>query len=363
MRWWPMLLMGCVTPWVEERGEDWRTLVATLKSNGSGNVRAVVRPEPGETNLLISFVPQEEGLATHLRFLSVGGETPYRATDETVATNAYSRSSAGFVSKITTFNWPIEASDGTLKTKPHQLTAGVVDGTGAYVPGTTRVGVMLKSDPDLNAGLLRINLIFGGDTVNDDEIVDATEEAVQIWRDIYQNAGLQLDIVRFDDPNGILQPPGRGSLAEYEEMVRRTRFGAVNIVILEEIAGFAGVLGYAGDIPGPLMYTSESAVAVSATLGAGTDGRFSPGEVALLGETMAHEVGHFLGLYHPVESGFLKWDSLDDTPECTASVPCVEALGTNLMFPFPVCNSAGCAPQQQITPDQAALANRYTGVL
>jgi hypothetical protein len=357
------MLAACSTPWIEDRGEDWRTLVATLPSNNSGNVRATVRPEPGETNMLVSFQPLEEGLSTHLRFMSVGGETPYLATDETADSNVYSRSSAAFVSEITTFNWPIEQTDGTLQTQDHRFTAGIVDAASDYVPGTTRVGVMLKADPDLSSGLLRVNLVFAGETVNDDDFVRATEDAVQVWRDIYAGIGVQLDIVRFENPNGVLQAPGEGNRAEYEELAASTRFGAVNVVLLEEIAGFAGALGFAGDIPGPLMYTPESAVAVNLTLGAGTDGRYDPRETILLGETMAHEVGHFLGLYHPVETAFTKWDALDDTEECTDSAGCIEALGTNLMFPFPVCNSAGCSPQQQVTPEQAALVHRYTGVL
>jgi hypothetical protein len=66
---------------------------------------------------------------------------------------------------------------------------------------------------------------------------------------------------------------------------------------------------------------------------AGGDGTFSDGDIALYGEVLAHEVGHFVGLCHPVERGYDYWDALDDTPECRSVSSCESILGMNLMFP------------------------------
>ena len=51
------------------------------------------------------------------------------------------------------------------------------------------------------------------------------------------------------------------------------------------------------------------------------------------GIVFAHEVGHYLGLYHTSEQNGFSFDPLQDTPECgriSASCPDVN----NLMFPF-----------------------------
>ena len=362
-----LALAGCSTPWVESNDGQWRTLVATLDSNSSGNIRAKVTPRPDETSLLFSLQPEDPELLSHLRFMQVGSDIPYRATDETAEGNPYSRSSAGFVSSATTFNWPIQPSDGRLEAAPHELTVGIVDSSRQYTKGSARVGVVLKSDPDPDAGLLKVNLVFGvaeGGQLSD-ELYSGVDLAIQSWRDIYENVGVQLDVELYELPYTELMAPGRGDAAAYRDIAESTRFGAVNVVVLEEIADFAGVLGFAGNIPGPLMNTSQSAVVVSSTLAAGPDGRFSTEEINLLGETMAHEVGHFLGLYHPVEASFLSWDNLDDTVECSNEQSCVLELGDNLMFPYPLyCESeTGCLPQRRLSVEQAEVANGYVGVL
>ena len=81
---------------------------------------------------------------------------------------------------------------------------------------------------------------------------------------------------------------------------------------------------------------------------------------------MAHEVGHYLGLFHPAElpvGGVVKsWDALDDTTECLTGSECDAKLGTNLMYPTPLCDSTPCTPQAQVTPQQQGVVHRYVGV-
>ena len=91
-------------------------------------------------------------------------------------------------------------------------------------------------------------------------------------------------------------------------------------------------------------------------------GRFDDDEVVLLGDTLAHEAGHYLGLTHPVEDGFAQWDALADTEECSDQFECEDALADNNMYPYPICSRSACAPQDVLTDDQAAVLSRYTGV-
>ena len=160
-----------------------------------------------------------------------------------------------------------------------------------------------------------------------------------------------------------MQPPGFGSEGDYLALSTETNLGTVNVIITEDIqSSFQGILGVSGDIPGPAIASTRSAVLVDALQAMGPDGRFVPLEVRLLAETLAHETGHYLGLFHPVEDGWQSWDSLEDTPECSSQNSCIEVLDRNLMFPFPICSSVTCTAQDEITEAQAGVMHRYVGV-
>jgi hypothetical protein len=66
----------------------------------------------------------------------------------------------------------------------------------------------------------------------------------------------------------------------------------------------------AGGIPGPLgmQGTGASGIAIATDMMAG--------DAPSLGRTLAHEIGHYLGLFHTSESNGVVLDTLDDTPEC-----------------------------------------------
>ncbi|MCB9679183.1 MAG: hypothetical protein H6737_29035 [Alphaproteobacteria bacterium] len=354
---------GCGTPWIEEIDGDYRRLTTTLDSNKSGQLKASIRPEVGESAMLVTAEPLDDALDCHVRSLQVASDFPFRADQEVASDKA--RTNAAFIGHTVSLNWPITEDDGFLRPNTsHKVQIGVVDSSLAYTGGDTRVSVVLKRDIDFSGGVLRVNIVFAGSTGADDEIVVATEEAVALWRNIYDNIGIELDITYFDyTAQGIVGAPGQSDLLVYEDISRSVPFGAVNLVVVEEIDGFDQVFGFAGDIPGPMVSSGRSAVAVSAGLHAGADGRFSAAEVQLLGETIAHETGHFIGLFHPVELTFDSWDALDDTPDCTGDFACRESLGANLMYPTPICDGVSCVPQVGLTPQQGAVANRYTGVL
>ena len=98
---------------------------------------------------------------------------------------------------------------------------------------------------------------------------------------------------------------------------------------------------------------------------AGSNGTFSESEILLMGETMAHEMGHYIGLFHPVEDGWVYFDALEDTVTCNSWEQCDNRLGDNLMYPYPVCTGFSfdsCGRQDVLTAEQAGVQNRYLGV-
>ena len=118
------------------------------------------------------------------------------------------------------------------------------------------------------------------------------------------------------------------------------------------------VAGIAGGIPGPgpIVGTVQSGVAVA--IASNRIGLLSNEALLRRGRTMAHEVGHYLGLFHtteqcgadattcggfPVPIAAFNVDPIPDTPECPASFDtdrngqvtadeCLAADGLNLMF-------------------------------
>lgn len=359
---WCVLLAGCGTPWLETPEGPWRRLTTTLTSSNAGNLRVTVNPLLSETAMLVTLEPLDPAIDGHVRTLQVGGAVPFRADAEVTGDRA--KTNAAYIGHVVSLNWPIVATDGPLLDQTYKVGLGLVDSGLTYTKGTARVSVLLKSDPDLTSGVLRANIVFAGNTRNDPAVVAATEQAIAIWTQIYAGIGIELQPTLFDYAgSGAIQAPGQGDPQVYLDISSSTDFGALNLVIVEDIVGFTDVFGFAGDIPGPLIPSERTAVVVSAGYGAGADGLFSPAEVQILGETMAHEAGHFLGLYHPVEVSYDRWDALDDTPECDAEFACIQALGTNLMFPYPVCDGFSCIAQTQMSGEQGDVANRYTGVL
>lgn len=52
------------------------------------------------------------------------------------------------------------------------------------------------------------------------------------------------------------------------------------------------------------------------------------------GVVLAHEIGHYLGLFHTTEQGGAGFDPLSDTPECRSGFPSACPDLNNLMFPY-----------------------------
>ena len=135
------------------------------------------------------------------------------------------------------------------------------------------------------------------------------------------NPGL-LDVTNLNDESGTLA----GSLrALFVQTASAQRTDALNIIVTKEASALAGLLGVSGGIPGlPAVAGTRSSAVVVFTdahqIAAGAP--LSAADLQFIGDTMAHEGGHWLGLWHTVErngytgNAFTR-DALIETPECT----------------------------------------------
>lgn len=264
--------------------------------------------------------------------------------------------------KDTVLNWPVREEDAALTDGTWTIELGVVNANGYYVDSSVDLVAKLKQDSDLSSGTVDARIVYAQGLADDPVITDGVDAALSRWEDIWAQYGLQLTYSTESSAFGTdLAFPGEDP--EHADVAAGADGSQITILIGETIDGSVEYYGVAGSIPGTLDETDRALVVVSWLANAGGDGAFSADDERLFGETLAHEVGHYMGLFHPVETTLDYWDALDDTDECTTAGGCENKLGDNLMFPYPVCDWDACVPQDVLTGGQQGVSHRYTGTL
>ncbi|MBU0552060.1 hypothetical protein KKF91_13980 [Myxococcota bacterium] len=202
-------------------------------------------------------------------------------------------------------------------TKAIELSLLLKTGDGAPTQGTLDVNFFFADLGGLDAA----------SAPNDRDL----QAAIQVMREAYARQNISLAEISYCDLSGAdartfsvvdsVEGPGSELGRMFALSGDAARLGcrgerALNFFLVDEIVGGrAGyiILGIAGGIPGPpgISGTTHSGVAVTMT-----GLRDNPRQV---GMTMAHEGGHFLGLFHTTEAEGTAFDPLNDTPECRNS--------------------------------------------
>lgn len=179
---------------------------------------------------------------------------------------------------------------------------------------------------------------------------------INVFERIYGNAGITMDTMRLFDVdaataeryavirnlNDVFEVIKAAS-APGESLDERI---SVNVFLID---GFAvpespGLLGLSLGIPGvPALHGSPGTALVFTA-------EYLSSNAAMVGQTMAHEIGHFNGLRHTSEHGGTEWDPMSDTPQCSnpdRGQLCPDA--GNLMFPFSLGSN-----QETVSPNQAS---------
>ncbi len=358
-----LLLCACTSqPWVVSESDGLIRLDTTDTSGRTGFVTFDI-PVPAGRNQMLFAASVEYPERAFVRSLeSPDGEIVYDS--EVIYAGVHTVTGAIAPRSTTTLNYPILEDDTELYAGTWHARVGVIELNNNYIKG---IGVsaraLFKDDSSDTSGTLAVNIFYAGQTRQDPDWVAATEAAVETWHTLYEPLNIDLQIEYFDSDETALRSPTSGSREEYEGISAQTPDRSINVVLIEAIEDDPGLYGIAGGIPGPLGSSSNSAIIVSMSVNAGPDGVYDDQEVRLLAETFAHETTHFLGVFHPVEGGWEAWDSLDDTPECSTQIACLSAFSDAMMFPYPICDTAGvCEPQTVITDEQVLLAHRHVGV-
>jgi hypothetical protein len=356
-----MLCLGGCGRWDETLDGDLRVLRKEKRSDSAGYASFEFQIEEGETQFIVTGIP-EEGYEAYVDVVyGPMGELLFYSADYWDSPRM--RTNAIYASMAPVLNMPTLPNDDALLPGGYEVVFGVVNSEANYQKGVDiRAAVTIKADPDLAGGELLVNLVYAGGVDQDVSLMGGMETVISKWQELYAQTGIDVVIEESIWEEGDLDAPSIGSRDDYLRISEEAPLRAVNVVIVPEISLWDGLYGIAGHIPGSLVAAPNAAVLASASMALGTNGTFDAGEKRLFAETLAHETGHYLGLYHPVEIGWEEWDALEDTVQCTSESSCLEAMMTNLMFAFPYCTSSGCTPQNDLTLLQGEAMNLYVGV-
>ncbi len=265
---------------------------------------------------------------------------------------------------LTTLNWPVRAEDGLLKKGDYILSVGTVNKNYNYqgnIP--VEATIMQRQELDPAKGTLKVVVAYATGLDQDPIVSTAIEAGVERWKELFGAIGVSLEVRYTTIDVDPALPSSSVGMEAYKTFYAGVEEKEVVVVVGDRIDDDRWLYGEAGGIPGALVASNRSIVAVSWLTCAGADGEFSASDQEGLAETMAHEVGHYLGLYHPVEDGYEYWDALSDTPACQSQSACEEKLGTNLMFPYPICETqTRCTRQEKLTEQQGGVLNLFLGV-
>lgn len=188
----------------------------------------------------------------------------------------------------------------------------------------------------------------------------ALQATLEDFDTLYQTAGISLGKIRYFDVSQEASQQYaivRSEAALPALLMETKRPGntmddvlSVNVFFVRGME-LGGAIGISLGLPGPagLHGSQGSGVIFTAEYMGGqtTDRRGNQVDGNLFtAQVLAHEVGHYLGLFHTSEQNGFSHDVLNDTPECQNISPSCPDID-NLMFPF-----AGSA-SSTITPDQA----------
>ncbi len=365
MRWFPVLLLAAcedgvlgdtAEPFTSENYFERKIDLGNAGSGGDGIASFPVEVRDGETGFTV--------FATAGDLLSIEavrdpeGRTVTRWQDWYYVPNDLSDAFYPYYDDVV-FTWPMRDEDAPLDPGRWTVEIATSNANWQYKDDVTvQATARLRSDADADRAIVRVVLVFAEGVASEPGIREAVDGGIARWRDVWGPVGLELELREVSSGfDAALEPPWDPA-SDTEGAAAVAEDGEIVVFLGELLNENTNWYGVSGGIPGPLEVTERSATLVSWLAHAGPNGRFDADEIGLFGETLAHEVGHYVGLQHPVQSDYARWDALGDTPECGGAASCESDLGDNIMFPYSICPRGVCLDTFRLTDDQVGELQR-----
>ena len=280
-------------------------------------------------------------------------------------------------------------ASGIFPHTPHYL---ISDGTYPFrvrsfnASSNTHVTAIINHRTNPAGGTLGVNLIFCGipdinasNALNNSQFLILFQEFVRI----YALSNINVEIAGLLD----CAPADAGRLTfvntaneEFGDLLAssgRINNQAMNFFFVQGFENQPGAVGVSGKIAGPAIIQGTRYSGVVTTTLDGPIGDLTQADLLIQGATMAHEGGHYFGLYHTTErfgagatgTGLPAWilvDPINDTPACpvtndvnqdgmVGATECLNFDGMNLMFWL----AEDGVVQDQLTEGQRFVLHRH----
>lgn len=263
------------------------------------------------------------------------------------------------------YHWPVEVASVampiSLDTVPRGSCLAVDPVVYADVAGQTGALHMITRRGAAQPTVIDVNVfVVGGTTIAEADVM----AAVTRMGEVYVQGGAptigDVKLSTLDWSRAVVDSEGQEADA-LRALTAGAAPTAINLLFVQDFTE-VGTLGIAAGIPGPNGVPGTAASAVMVSVDSHLDGDGTTLLTDLMGETMAHEVGHQIGLYHTTESDGLEHDPLEDTLECgvefdadsdgeLTAEECEAHGGRNFMF-WTAAESFG---QFEMSPTQARI--------
>ena len=275
---------------------------------------------------------------------------------------------------------------------PHTPHYSISDGTYPFrvrsfnASSNTHVTAIINHRTNPAGGTLGVNLIFCGipdinasNALNNSQFQVLFQEFVRIYALSNINveiAGL-LDCDPADAGRLTFVNTANEELGDLVANSERINNQAMNFFFVQGFENQPGAIGRTAKIAGPAIIQGTRYSGVVTTTLDGPIGDLTEADLLIQGATMAHEGGHYFGLYHTTESfgagatgtGFPAWelvDPINDTPACpvtndvnhdgmVGAIECLNLDGRNLMFWL----AEDGVVQDQLTEGQQFVLHRH----